>query len=874
MRKTSLIPAFSLSLALLAGFSSCGGSSSSEGVNLGAACVDGGAMCVLSCTLGCTSGGGCTVSEIPVNQPLRFQFSRSIDPSTVNSESFSIRTPSGAQPSGSYVVTGNEVAFIPSVRTDGNRTLFGFAADAIYDLVLKGEASGSADLVRSIDGAALGKDFRCQIVANRGVIDIDGKRPEAKLLVPTSLTDVERNSLVILEFSEVLSTQIFQNGGAGAGILYTVSLVNEQYECETRVKNLPGTVSVNIDEQSNKTTVIFRPGILLPQNSCVQVQVTEQVRDLSGKGAIPISWEFKTKQTAIENQVKSENFNNLNFFDGSLSSADWGRLTPGMLVPGKLGGTGRLGDFEATDGVDRGTVAGRKVYEWNTDNQLIPGVRTISGEDIRVGDGVFEFATFEVKANQHVRWVGTHKPRIIVSGEVKIDGVMEIVQPLPSQNVNDPRPGATGICGGGTGGRGADLVTTPSGNRNGSQGGGVVVDSAHPRAGQAAACGGHGSVSNPETGTQVVWVKISNQDIFVRQTAAGGAGGSYYSPGANTFLGTKGLAKAEGINQYGPVVPAELGKDSTVGQPFPLFPLVPSLSSIDQFCLGGSGGGGGASDPFGSITPTVVWNLGAGGGAGGGCLIIQCGGDLDIGSSAELRVRGGDAVRWGVRSATPYPAPGGGGSGGSVLLQTAGLPSVRGRIDVSGGQGGYTTETSYGLGVATYGGNGGAGFIRVEADPAPNFSSFPSFVPAAATADNVGLLREIDYSDITSAVSLWYQTDTLFPPSFRYYVITAKITDGQGSRNIVYSDNPQISGERAVEGQPVVFSIQSAAVNSSGVPIADPTPWVTDDQAKGGISRLNTYENEVGNGFRWQIQLDRRKASQIEVDKVEVFFRG
>ena len=394
-------------------------------------------MCVVSCTLGCTSGSGCTVSEIAVNQPLRFQFSRPVDPNSVNSETFRIRTPSGGQPSGSYVVQGNEVSFIPSVRTEGNQTLFGFAADTTYTLEVLGTGSGTRDLVRSSDGGALSTDFRCQIIANRGVIDLDGKRPEGKLLVPTALTDVPRNTLIVLEFSEVLNTQIFQNGGAGAGILFTVSLVNESFECERRVKNLPGTVSVNIDERSNKTTVVFRPSILLPQNSCVQVQVTEQIRDLAGNGAIPIAWEFQTKKEQIQNQFVEEQFNNTSFFESSLSGAKWGG---GKLIPGKLGGSGILGEFRAPDGFDTKLKdpQNREIYEWNSDAQLIPGIRTLTGDDITVTNGIFEFQTFTLKANERVRWKGSRIPTIRVSGKAQIDGVMEIV--TPAAPASEPEP--------------------------------------------------------------------------------------------------------------------------------------------------------------------------------------------------------------------------------------------------------------------------------------------------------------------------------------------------------------------------------------------------------------------------------------------------
>ncbi len=829
-------------------------------------------MCVLSCTLGCTSGSGCTVSEIAVNQPLRFQFSRPIDPTSVNSESFRIRTAAGAQPSGTYVVQGNEVAFIPSVRSEGNRTLFGFAENVSYTLEIPGTGSGYRDLVRSTDGGTLKTSFSCKIVANRGVIDLDGKKPRAKLLVPTSLSNVARNTLIVLEFSEVLNTQIFQGGGAGAGILFTVSLVNEAFECERRVKNLPGTVSVNLDERSNKTTVVFRPSILLPQNSCVQVQVTSQIRDLAGKGAVPIAWEFQTKKEQIQNQFVEEVFSDTSHFESDLSGAKWGA---GKLVPGKLGGSGILGDFKAPDGVDLKIQDAQKrnIYQWNSDGQMIPGLRTLTGEDITVTNGIFEFQTFTLKSNERVRWIGSKKPILRVSGKVQIDGVMEIVPPpAPSTNPTGQTGflGGKGICGGGNGGQGGDIPTLSTGNRHGRPGQNVVLPAGHPRAALAAGTGGGGSLGNPQTGLVGIWITQGSSKIFTRQTAAGGAGGSFYSPGAGAFLGTKGFSRKEGNSALYPnYQQGVFGKESVPGKAFQVTPEITGRSSLETFAIGGSGGGGGGSDPFQSYTGTYTWNPGGGGGAGGGVMVLQCGGDLVLGKDAELITNGGNAHSFGAPSAAPFPAPGGGGSGGSVLLQVAGIPTLLGKITSLGGKGGVVKETSY-LGMAAVGGDGGAGYIRVESDPKPSHVSFKGFTPAS-TANNVGLLRAVDYNDVTIAASKWYQTQTLFSPSFRYYVVEAKI-DG---KLVTYSDNSLVSKVRAIAGEPVVFMIQSAPVNTAGQPIDDPTPWVEDDLVKGGISRLNDYDTLVGNGFRWILRFDTKGGTKkIEILKVKVFYRG
>ena len=55
---------------------------------------------------------------------------------------------------------------------------------------------------------------------------------------------------------------------------------------------------------------------------------------------------------------------------------------------------------------------GRTIYYWNTDKSVIPGLRTLSGKDITVDNGVYEFTTFELKESEHIRFTGSHVPLI------------------------------------------------------------------------------------------------------------------------------------------------------------------------------------------------------------------------------------------------------------------------------------------------------------------------------------------------------------------------------------------------------------------------------------------------------------------------------
>jgi hypothetical protein len=251
--------------------------------------------------------------------------------------------------------------------------------------------------------------------------------------------------------------------------------------------------------------------------------------------------------------------------------------------------------------------------------------------------------------------------------------------------------------------------------------------------------------------------------------------------------------------------------------------------------------------------------------------MVQAGGDLIIGDKAEIQLRGGSTRDPDASTSTPpIPAPGGAGSGGCMLVQSGGLTQILGEINVLGGTGG-TMEEKFLLMVASTGGAGGAGYVRVEADPRPSHLNMPRIKPVA-TDGNTGLLRAIDYSKVSVATSQYYVTRSLFPPTWLYYEIFAKL-DGQP---FVFSDNQaKHPGSReAREGEAVVAYFMSATVDpKTAKPISPPTDWV-----QGSVKPLNSQANEgkSGNGIRYLMRMDRSKTTtgQIEISRVRVYYRG
>jgi hypothetical protein len=146
--------------------------------------------------------------------------------------------------------------------------------------------------------------------------------------------------------------------------------------------------------------------------------------------------------------------------------------------------------------------------------------------------------------------------------------------------------------------------------------------------------------------------------------------------------------------------------------------------------IGGAGGGGGGSgiaftkstgkifacsQPNPALGPTLQLlefadASGAGGGGGGGAVQLQVGNRLQVLGSVVLRGGDGGGLVNFAELAKGTAAPGGGGSGGSLLAQAfdmdlGGFPGV---VDVTGGAGGQNILT------ASKGGAGSPGIVHLE----------------------------------------------------------------------------------------------------------------------------------------------------------------
>jgi hypothetical protein len=811
------------------------------------------------------------VTEIAQNQAITLRFSQKVDPASVNSASFSIKTASGESPAGSLIVEEGVITFVPEVRIVGGNTFFGFKANETYILTLPGGA-GEQLSIRSVAGDRLASTLSCTLNVSRGIVDPDGRPPVATLIAPEQATNVPADVTVLLEFSEFIDTAPFQSGTAkNSPVEFRIvktrakngGLPGER-ECDPQFQPLvlDGAPRAQINAAKGTTQVSFRPSIRLPSEVCVEVTVTSRVRDLAGTPAKEQRFTFITESSGSSEQTISEDFVTTRQRDADESSGPWAN---GALEPGLIGSDGSLGPFEATDG----RQIGAGIYEWSTDSQLISGRNTRSGREETITDGVFRFSSFKLPAGIRVVFAGARPARILVRGNVQIEGTVHSNGfGTIKQNALDAigQAGSKGGAGGGKGGQGADkgdgVANKPE--FNGRHGEDVQLTAGHAYAGRAAGTGGRGSLQFPASGRNADVTHTGLQNRFSGQVASGGGGGGSRSAGA------EGRAIKSNDVTSGP----NLGPNTPGGIVFDAFPVPAGVSHLEHFLTGGSGGGGGGSHAFFDDLGQagVTWWSGAGGTGGGGAVGFRAGSSFSMSVAAALVASGGNGADQGTASSTAgISAPGGAGSGGSFVIQVGGDPTLGGLIDVRGGLGGLINDPFISR-TETRGGNGGAGVILLETPAGATVGQLGNTQPPG-NAQNVGQL--VDRDPLVGAQSLFYATGALFSPDWLRYIIRATV---RGQR-VIFCDDPGFTDPAwgpnvgpALAGQAIRFWVQGALVDpGSGLPDAGSLqPWRRYVRRTAGEDSLS---GDQATGYRFQINFDRAIETDVEVNRVSVVFR-
>ena len=761
-----------LSLAVLAflGASSCGGG----GGGGGSAASSSNEMRVVSCSLGCSGSivaplqFQCGVTEVYTNQEFRITFNADIDFNSVTRNSFQLTQifdPSGNSVGGSPapgifradVTDPRVLIFNPVITFDSSGTpTFGLTAGATYELRVPGtDIDPVGPYVRSMSGEENSTRVLCNLIASRGVFDVNSGSPRVKSVLvdkldptqPTGLrevdarneTDVYRDTQVRITFDDVMDPDTLLNivTQSSTTIGIRVDPDGDLSDPSDQIV-VPGSYTLSIDQipqtSANpndplvgaSTTVLFDPSNGFPsagQDSPARkivIALSNSIKDAAGNPLVQAgNIAFTVERIPFPTIQFGETFDNQNFEDAAHGGSVWGG---GIVLKGPGGGSGRLGDLVIpvgevitmnTDSEDftRGLLAEPTVF--NPQNVIDPGVGPI-----QVDGGLFEFARMIVEPGAVLRLEGSNPARFYVRGECIIQGRLD-ASGLDSV-IHDPSldAGSTAKEPGPAGGRGGDGGARPDGEAFVS----LDPDNDNPLD------LGPDDPTNPAD-----YVFINGQNGV----------GIPYPSSINELMrvgsGQGGLAWPQpGVDPVYPLIrfPIDV-TDSVVSFPYSPF----SLCSINAPGAAGSGGAhaldgrqGGTGfipavmdpprvpeSPAGDnaglmIDPTVMsldpaggllrGGAGGGGGAGhilrttvNGTLLFDCTLATPLGATLL------------VQAFKSYSGAAGGSGGGAIQIQTGRRLILNGVVDVSGGDGGSASGEEF----AVPGGGGAGGSLLLQA---------------------------------------------------------------------------------------------------------------------------------------------------------------
>lgn len=547
------LPLVALLLAGL-GLAGCSGGGGDTGVaTFDCGSANARVICLASCNLGC-SVTGCARTDIAQNEIVTLVFSDDVDPNSVGPASIRFRTAAGSEPVGEFFVNGKIVEFVPTLSISGGQTFFGFSAGETYTMTIPG-GGNQLNVVRSTSGKPFDQTITCTLQSTRGIVDLNGVAPRATLIVPpqTLWQAAPLDTDIVLEFNELIDATPFLGGGQ-IPVAFTVrrTLVNAGglRECNPNAapQLLTGTAVLDFDAGSGRSSLTFRPTVALPPNICVEIAVTDGVRDLSGRPAQPQLFTFRTIEQPLVEQRLTEDFDNSDNLDSDASSGSWGG---GFATFAQIGGDGRHGSFN-TLALDTGftTPGGKRIWELDCDQEIIPATNTSTGSPLAVTDGRFFFTSMVVPTDVSLRFVGNNPPVITVAGRLEVLGEIDAsgqsVTTLPVLGTPGQAGGSGGVFGG-NGGRGGDRIITGATTgatfvHQGVNGQDARVIAGHAYAASVTASGGAGSTVFPASGLNNDLLfgaptnSTSSSQLACVSAAAGGGGGGHRIPGGLGFV--------------------------------------------------------------------------------------------------------------------------------------------------------------------------------------------------------------------------------------------------------------------------------------------------------------------------------------------------
>lgn len=691
--------------------------------------------------------------ERKLNQPIGLVFSEAIDFATVNLNTVQLTTVGGVPAVGGFYLRSPEhLIFQPACPTEEDLSDSGLKAGEIYVLHVP-DAAGGTPTVRSATGQPLARgalvSFSTPSSTELDDLFYDEVPGPPRILVQPG--DLDGSWVSTGDGTETW----FQLGGGGTatlpGYLLPLNLYSDaasRVTVHVRFDQSLLPVPSNIDDSRLRleykgpggvwrplvtelslvencagggATIELVPQGVLPQRSQLRIWVSGELQDMVGdSNGAPLD-HLRMRTTAVVDDEGSalpvgdewfEEFYPGGEEDGSLEDTDY--LEP---LPRANWGGGRLKattGFTGTGGpngeFDYHVPTGVTVYLSTTYDVIYGGPGGLPVYVQEVIGGVLDLRDLYVAPGAAIYFEGPNPVTIHCSGAVLIEGelVVDGIGASPIFTLDQPQlpaPGAPGRAGGGTGGTGSYLTdqVTP---RGGAGFGAFQVSDG----------GGEGGESG--------W-HPSSADAGVRRRAAGGGGGRFghdqltvLGCGDQTIYGldveSGFVGHDEGTSSQGPhlpygghVGPSPFGATTDRADDFHGLALLGFEGSDPRLIEGeletpwaGAGGGAGGDATWTDTYPPVelIYNRndkGAGGGGGAGSIAVYALGDITLGANGRIRAVGGHGSGGENTSGVNRIAGGsGGGSGGHVVLHTAGIldlsqvPPDFHAIDARGGQGG------------------------------------------------------------------------------------------------------------------------------------------------------------------------------------------